>query len=781
MAKNNNLGDFLKDLADTIRTKKGKTGTINPQDFSSEIESIQTGTDTSDATATASDLLSGKTAYGASGKITGSLQKQTKSVSIVTNKQTVIQPDAGKLLETVVVTTNVQPVTQEKTVAITENGTTEITPDIGKVLSKVTATVNVPSSGAELNVAYGDTAPTDTSKLWIKSSEPSEITFGQQIKSKQLSGFTALNVSNFSSSDRTSIGVIGKTIYFNNDITYSTIFYYNTETKEYDALNGTLGTEEYRPAIAVVNDTLYGFTTTNTELHVYVYNFSSSAWTLLTNLGEGYNEVYSPCVAGSKVYLVPGTETGNTVDDSIVIFDVITKTTQKIGNVSSINDYYGTLAGDKLIYVNTTGSGGGFIIDTQTNTVSYKGYYAYSAIMAYDNIYLFNTDGTNTISKLDNSYDEETLGITVPNNQNVWGTAMVDGVLYLLCTDDVYTAQWADSLSTNDIFVKESLTQNLFDLMSSPTRVEIGIDKVYKGNASNNAELCDAYLHDGMNWVNVNTGEALVAKFTINGTISGGSVTFPTYTLTKKDGTVENGTCNGVEIDPASVNKLIIHTDGYAMNGYTVQVFDSSDSQLYSSSATDVDITAYITGGGYCNADNSLCFVEGTLVTLADRTTKPIEDITYDDDLLVWNFYDSKFDSAKPFWIMKEKTADKYLKVSFSDGKELKSVGNNKGYHRMFNKEAGEFTHLGTEATPIGTTTLADDGTYPTIVKEEVVKQNVKYYNLATDKHFNFFANGILVSCRLSNKYHIENMKYVGEPRDLDEENYYKHLEANRK
>ena len=33
-----------------------------------------------------------------------------------------------------------------------------------------------------------------------------------------------------------------------------------------------------------------------------------------------------------------------------------------------------------------------------------------------------------------------------------------------------------------------------------------------------------------------------------------------------------------------------------------------------------------------------MCFVEGTLVTLADGTTKPIEDITYDDELLVWNF-----------------------------------------------------------------------------------------------------------------------------------------------
>lgn len=43
MAKNNNLTDFLTDVANAIREKKGLSDPINPQNFSDEIASIETG------------------------------------------------------------------------------------------------------------------------------------------------------------------------------------------------------------------------------------------------------------------------------------------------------------------------------------------------------------------------------------------------------------------------------------------------------------------------------------------------------------------------------------------------------------------------------------------------------------------------------------------------------------------------------------------------------------------------------------------------------------------
>ena len=195
--------------------------------------------------------------------------------------------------------------------------------------------------------------------------------------------------------------------------------------------------------------------------------------------------------------------------------------------------------------------------------------------------------------------------------------------------------------------------------------------------------------------------------------------------------------------------------------------------------------TFTITGAGTITVD-PWCLIEGTQITLADGTTKAIEDITYDDELLVWNFYDGKFDKAKPSWIKVEETAPRYNLVKFSNGSEVGFVGagGEKGYHRIFNKEAGAFTYTGNfKETPNGTTTFAQDVTFPTVVSQEVVEKEVKFYNVITDKHYNLFANGILTSCKLSNKYRIEDMKYVGEKLISDEQEkaYFERIENKRK
>lgn len=139
------------------------------------------------------------------------------------------------------------------------------------------------------------------------------------------------------------------------------------------------------------------------------------------------------------------------------------------------------------------------------------------------------------------------------------------------------------------------------------------------------------------------------------------------------------------------------------------------------------------------------CFVENTLISTKSGN-KFVQDITYDDDILVWNFDEGKLDYAKPVFIKKEQTSDSYWRVTDEDGKEINLVGSNGKSHRLYNKR----THL---------------FEYPQDIPEckcEEIHESVKYYNILTEYHFNCYANGILTSKRYSNMLYpiTDEMKY---------------------
>ena len=200
---------------------------------------------------------------------------------------------------------------------------------------------------------------------------------------------------------------------------------------------------------------------------------------------------------------------------------------------------------------------------------------------------------------------------------------------------------------------------------------------------------------------------------------------------------------------------LYMGTEGSTTSLYTIIALEGT------TRANVSDFTGYTANEAL---PEYICLIEGTLVTLADGTTKPIEDITYDDELLVWNFYDGKFDKAKPCWVTKPQIAHEYNLCKFSNGVEIGFVGQGGdiGYHRIYNDELKSFTHTGVKETPIGTHTFAQDGSKPTLIEQHIVNKQVRYYNVGTEKHINIFTNGILTSARISNKYAIKDMKYIG-------------------
>lgn len=155
------------------------------------------------------------------------------------------------------------------------------------------------------------------------------------------------------------------------------------------------------------------------------------------------------------------------------------------------------------------------------------------------------------------------------------------------------------------------------------------------------------------------------------------------------------------------------------------------------------------------------CFLKNTNITLSDYSIKPVQDITYNDELLVWNFDEGKYDSAKPLWIKKTQTSTYYYKVTLDNGTILNLVGSDGKCHRLFSVEDNMFISA---TDMVGKTTYTESGESK-ILSCELIQEEVEFYNIITDYHMNLFANGVLTSCKYNNIYPIQNMKFVKDDR----------------
>lgn len=169
--------------------------------------------------------------------------------------------------------------------------------------------------------------------------------------------------------------------------------------------------------------------------------------------------------------------------------------------------------------------------------------------------------------------------------------------------------------------------------------------------------------------------------------------------------------------------------------------------------------TPVVLTGDTTVAFKAACLLAGTLITLANGMQKKIEDIKFDDELLVWDFDNGCLTTSKPLWIKKAQTVDYMYEIKFASGNSINVTGP-KG-HRAFNIDESKFTYFNDS---VGQKVKTMDGE-DEVVSCEKKTGEFEFFNIITDKHFNMFANGILTSCRLNNYRKLDGMKFAESPK----------------
>lgn len=199
-----------------------------------------------------------------------------------------------------------------------------------------------------------------------------------------------------------------------------------------------------------------------------------------------------------------------------------------------------------------------------------------------------------------------------------------------------------------------------------------------------------------------------------------------------------------------------IDTVTVKMNGNTIQ-------NAWNSNTRTVTVTN-VSGDIEINVSTN-CFIEGTKIMLWDGSTKNVEDITYNDLLLVWNHEIGTYGYEYPAWIEKTGKVSKYTKVTFSDGTELKIASD----HRLFSKRLNKYVNINSGELHIGdeVVSLKDGVNYVSLVNIETINEEANYYHVITTRYFNMIAEGLLTTYEINDeissnyKGFDSNMKWI--------------------
>ena len=210
-------------------------------------------------------------------------------------------------------------------------------------------------------------------------------------------------------------------------------------------------------------------------------------------------------------------------------------------------------------------------------------------------------------------------------------------------------------------------------------------------------------------------------------------------------------------------------------SGNTLLSKSANGTYTFTMPASDVTISA--------SSESNSCVTPDTLVTLADGTQKRIDEVQPTDMLLVWNFYEGKYDVA-PASILMNHGYDtvKVLTLEFADGTKIGTING----HGFFDEARNEFVIINTEnvADFVGHNFVKVDGdgyTTTELVGYSVEERYTEVWSILTVRYYNCILEGLwsVTEAEVSNSptYLMpfvvgEDMKYDSELMQADIEKY---------
>lgn len=384
--------------------------------------------------------------------------------------------------------------------------------------------------GGTFDIAYGNTAPDDTTKLWVKRSKPDNI----QLMSANFSKITTIGTlpTNLGSSGSV---VVDSQVYLfggskGQDAT-DTILKYDVATNSITTLGIKLPTKATGIRASLHETNVYLFECVNgTTASIYKFDMQTQIITTINTTWPTSTWGLTVVTVGTKTYIFGG-ETSAGKLNTIHEFDPETEMLTELETKLPLY-MYGMAAGviGSKVYLlggagDTTATGSSYVKSTiyvfdvetkqistaKTTLPSVSGYPwdSLSSAVVGTSIYIFGGRGTNAvnnIAKFDTKTETvTTLSMTLPATAYRITTAVMGEKVYLLggmrsnssATNSILRFVNDIALSKTDMAITAGTLDKAVKLADDVT---MGIGTVYSGDEYGIGEKAEAYIYKNGAW-----------------------------------------------------------------------------------------------------------------------------------------------------------------------------------------------------------------------------------------------------------------------------------------